>query len=519
MRKNKLKVLAMVMVVLSVFMLSACGKNSKSTSSVSSGSEYTYEGSLKLTGLDEEFEVAYNDIYAMETVTEHMKNLTSAGELKEVDVTGVKLDDILASKNISQKDFEVIRLIAGDGYSIDVPADIISQKDIVLAFEFDGKPLEDKAKPMRAAINDVRTMYWVSNLKEINFSKKGNSGAEASSGSNKVIFLETAMKSLEEHDYTYYEKTDKAVKVDDLFKAYIPTASSDVNFVAADGFEKSEKIDVLLQGYIKNSGEDVPLFLSPDLPKGMQVKNILALSCADTSFVSAAHSIETLTSKEVQGAKGAALEEVAKVGNLKADSYLITAADGYNVEITSEDLSKGILYKNNDGLYAVKFSEDLPKSTNIKDIISIEVSKGEKAVEGDKNNETASKTWEITFEGLSDGSFVLGNEKAESKLTLVSIKATKKSKSGEEFVQAWDGYKVLDVLKFLHVEDFKALKVVASDGYEMELTKDEIDDDSILGVSVDGEKLSDDTNLVQFVSKGLPSNKWVKGVSKIIVVQ
>lgn len=525
MTKVKMRIIAMLMVVLSVFMLSGCGKNSVKTSGDKASGKHTYEGSLKLTGLDEEFEVAYNEIYAMETITEHMKNITSDGEVKEVDVTGVKLDDILTSKNISQKDFETIRLIAGDGYSIDVPKDIIAEKDIVLAFEFDGQPLEEKVMPLRAAINDVRSMYWTSNLVEINFVKSDGSGGNAVSSGKKIVFIETAKKSLEEQEYTYYESADKAIKVDDLFKEYIPKASSDVNFVAADGFEKSEELDVLLKGFIKTTGEDIPLFLSPDLPKGMQVKNILSLSCGDTSFISVANSLKNFTSRDVKNKTGAAIDEVVKAGNLNADSYIFTSSDGYSVEISNKDLDKGIIYEDKGGVYSVKFSEELPKSTNVKDVISVEVGKGENiiAAEGSSDSKadvkSDSKAWEITFEGLSDGSFVLGNDKAKSKLSLVSIKATKKTKSGEEKVQAWDGYKVTDALAFLHVEDFKSIKVVAVDGYETEFTKDEVDDTMILGITVDGENLSEDTNLVQLVSKNVPSNKWIKGVGKIIVNQ
>lgn len=518
MRKAKMRIIAMLMIILSVFMLSGC---TKKTSSDKASGKYTYEGSLKLTGLDEEFEVAFNDLYAMETVTKDMTNLTSDGEVKKVNVTGVKLNDILASKNISQKDFETIRLIAGDGYSIDVPKDIISEKDIVLAFEFDGQSLEKNVQPIRAAIDDVRSMYWTSNLVKINFVKNEGSDENAASSGKKIIFIETAKKSLEEQEYTYYESADKAIKVDDLFKKYIPKATSDVNFVAADGFEKSEESDILLQGFIKTTGKDIPLFSSPELPKGMQVKNILSLTCGDTSFLSAANSLKNFTSRDVKNKTGAAIDEVIKAGNLKADSYIFTSSDGYNVEISKKDLDKGIIYEDKDGVYSVKFSEELPKSTNVKDVISVEVGKGENmiAAEGSSDSKSDAKPWEITFEGLSDGSFVLGNDKAKSKLSLVSVKATKKSKSGEESIQAWDGYKVVDALEFLHVKDFKSIKVVAIDGYESEFTKDQVDDTMILGVTVDGENLSKETNLVQLVSKNLASTKWIKGVGKIIVNQ
>jgi hypothetical protein len=389
MKNNKIKIMVVLMLIVSMCALAACGNNSKNTSKDVSNEKNTYEGNLKITGLDEEFEVPFNEIYSMETVTEKMKNLTSSGELNEVEVTGVKLNDILAKKEISQKDFKNIRLIAGDGYSIDVTSDILTEKDIVLAFKFDGQPLEEKSQPIRAAINDVRSMYWVSNLMEINLQPKSNESSDETSKEastiKKIVFIEPASNTLQKEDYTYYETVDKAIKAEELLKAFAGTTSDDVHFVAADGFEKSEILDVLKQGYIKITGEYAPLFLSPDLPKGMHVKEILSVSCGDTSFVSAAHSINTYTKREAKKQEGIAIDEVINASNLKGDFYIFKSTDGYSTEISKADLAYGILFEREPGIYQVKFSEELPKSTNVKDVISIEIGNGENVVKSTSN--------------------------------------------------------------------------------------------------------------------------------------
>lgn len=300
-------------------------------------------------------------------------------------------------------------------------------------------------------------------------------------------------------------------------------------FVATDEFEKSETLEILNQGYIKTTGENAPLFISPDLPKGMQVKNILTLSCGDTTIISAASAINTLTSKTIIEQEGAALDEVIAASGLVGDYYVFTAADGYSVEVTKASLNEGILYEREPGVYQVKFSDVLDKSTSVKDILSIEIGTGENVVlstldGAESANEEvvptadqATTAWTITFDGLSDGSFELSSDKANSKFDLVTIEATKVKKDGSEELQTWQGYKLLDALNWLHVEDYTALTVVAGDGYEIELTKDMIDDETILGINVNGEMLTDETNLVQLVVKNQPGNTWMKDVAQIIV--
>ncbi len=73
------------------------------------------------------------------------------------------------------------------------------------------------------------------------------------------------------------------------------------------------------------------------------------------------------------------------------------------------------------------------------------------------------------------------------------------------------------MLSFLKVKEFNALVITASDGFEIELSKEQIDDETILAVVKNGEPLTDTDNLVQLVQNTEFSSSWVKGVSKITV--
>ncbi|MBS7526901.1 hypothetical protein KHM83_09445 [Fusibacter paucivorans] len=491
-----------------------------------------YEGSLKFTGMAEPFEVAYDDIYAMPFVETSVHSVSSSGEEADNTVKGVLLETILAEHGMSQKDFSTIRLIAGDGYAIDVTADLLNNKDIVLAYEFDGAALEEKEMPLRAAIDDVRSMYYVSNLVEIAAISEGVEAMESVPA--RMVMLETAYASgIETEPFTYYESEDKSVLMSDLVDAYVSEGKGNPAFKANDGFEKSEDYDVVYNGYLKITGEDAPLFTGKDLPKGMNVKSVMTLGVGDTTFISVGSALAygqmNGTVGDVEGIK---LIDALTAAGIEGDLFKFSDNTGYEVEITKEELASGILRLSDDGTAAAKFDESMPKKYNVKHLLTIEAVAGEATMEAADVSETTDTAnvstegtdgdaavelpeWTVTFDGLSDGSFDLTSEKAARKLTLISLH-TEHTKNDEKKPNDWEGYRVLEMLEFLHVEDFSALVITAGDGYEVELPKDQIDEDTILAVIKNGEPVKAD-NLVQLVQNTEFSTTWVKGVVKITV--
>ncbi len=427
-----------LILMLCVLSITGCKKSDTGTSNPTDNDMNTnkkglsYEGELIFSGLENEFKVPYNDIFKMDSVTTEVKHISSSGEESVDKVTGVILDTILKEKKgISQKDFSLIRFIAGDGYAIDVTSDILKEKDIILAYKFNGDYLDEKKQPLRVAINDVRSLYFVSNLATIEFVKESSTSMSSDSNSpQKVIILETATHHLESDIYTYYESEDQAIKVADLWNTYVKQEVNVVKFMASDGFEKSEDVDVLKQGYIKTTGKDIPLFTAPDLPKGMHVKYILTLTAGDTIFASAFQGIESLEKRTINEKMGVALDVFMDKVGLDSAYYVFTSSDGYQVELSKKSLNKGIIYLDNSSQYKVIFDESLPKSASIKDILSIEASEGTNAVDGaahtedDKNDNKAPDnniSWTIMVDGLSDGSFDFTSDTAERKLERVQL--------------------------------------------------------------------------------------------------
>ncbi len=513
------KLSQVLLILLVVFSLAACTETESADPSPSGS--ISYEGNLVITNGDETIEVAYNDLYQMEAETLDMIGISSSGEETNYNFTGVKLNDVLADYDLTQEGFAFIRLEAGDGYAIDVPSEIAANKDIWLAYKSDGEVLEEKKMPLRSAIEGERSMYYVSNLTNIYLME--SSSSDSSTGLEKIVFLDTAANVLTLEDYTYYESVDRALKASELLEAYSDSSAESVEFMATDDFEKTEMLDVISQGYIKMTGENSPLFLAPDLPKGMHTKYILTMDAKDVVFVSLESAFEYFESSQVGEYTGVAIKDILSLVELEAEAYTLEAADGYSVEVPHDDIIQGIIQKDED-IFRVRVPEELPKNYNLKDILSIAPigvqaasNEDDSNVEQDDTGDVAlSSTWEVEVSGLEDGSFVMTSDRANSKLDLVTVE-TSVIKDDETVEQTWQGYKVLDVLEFLKVEDFNSLEFIAGDGFSVEITAEEIDDNSILAVIEDGQELTEPDNLVRLVLDTQFSSNWIKGVSKIVI--
>ena len=368
--KNKVRALQFLALLLVLLLVAASCSAPAENGSEAQEQPSSQEGEkIVISGLEStDIEVTVEEIKGLDSVTVDATSVNSSGQENQYTVTGVLFDDLLKKYGKSQADLTGIRLVAGDGYSIEVPPEVLQNRDLILAHTIDGKPLDERTRPIRAVIPEERSMYWIRNLVKIEVLE---SAPKADVG--RVFILETLMSQANAEDYTYYESTDKAVRVEELLGLLgLENLPDTASFVAADGFEKNEQLDVLSKGYIKFTGEDAPLFLSPDLPKGMYIKNIYLCTIGDVALVSQQMAAEVLGTKEVEDKEGVDLKELINgAGLADADKYLLTAADGYTVEILREDREKGVVFNNSKGQITT-FFEGLPKSTQVKDIFSIE---------------------------------------------------------------------------------------------------------------------------------------------------
>lgn len=317
-----------------------------------------------------DIKVTMDEIKKMKLVNKDSISISSSGEETEQNVIGGLLEELLEKHGVSQTEVSSIRVTAVDGYSMEIPPEIFKNRDIILAHEIDGEPLFEENKPIRIIIPEERAMYWVRGVSMIEVAEGETAAGEQV---EKVLIFDSAISNLDKQDYEHYESKDKAIKISDLLNEFVPEGEEQVSIKAADGFQRNETKETFKSAFIKITGKESPMFLSPDLPKGMHVKSILWFSSEKVAFLTMDKALETY-SKSTQGdIEGISLKEALEdIGLKKGDTYIFTASDEYSVEISKDDINKGMLYKMDDGSTRVNF-EGLDKSTTVKNLLSIEI--------------------------------------------------------------------------------------------------------------------------------------------------
>jgi hypothetical protein len=300
-------------------------------------------------------------------VERDVESVNSSGDVTPYTVKGALFSDVLNDMELIQMELDAIRLVAGDGYSIEVGQEVLASREIILAYEVDGEPLFEDSRPIRIIIPEERAMYWVRNLVKIEILQ-----TEAPVEVSEIYVIETAAADLEQQEYLSDSEIQQAVATTDLVSwtdANVPS----VRLLSVDGLAKNETWENFSKGVIMLTGADAPAFVGEDLPKGMHVKEILWLAADHRGFVSAANVQKKFSSVTVDGNTGISLSEVlAGIGFIEDTGILLTASDGYSVSITREDVSKGIIYLNDEGKACVIF-DGLPRNTSVKAILKISV--------------------------------------------------------------------------------------------------------------------------------------------------
>ncbi|MDY6827279.1 MAG: molybdopterin-dependent oxidoreductase [Bacillota bacterium] len=231
-----------------------------------------YSQSIVISGLPSgEITVTVGEIMEMPAESNEAMSISSSGEETVTTYKGVLLDKILERHDAGSVDYTALRLLALDGYSIEVPPEILESSPVILAYELDGKLLEGKDQPLRVVIPDVRSMYWAKGLSQIELISD-----EGKSSINKIFILEDLLGGLQVTD-------DMNVDVAELLGL---EEESRITIMAADGLIKTETLAVdEHQYFIQLAGEDSPLFYSPELPRTMYVKQVAVIMHGDRAFL------------------------------------------------------------------------------------------------------------------------------------------------------------------------------------------------------------------------------------------
>ena len=369
--QTTVKRLSLFLLVL-IIMLTLVGCGGGKTDTATSKTAIPDDGQeILITGLsDNDYKITVGDLKKLPAVTKRARATRADGETVKVKATGPLLEDVLQQEGKSVKDYSTIRFTARDGYSIAVPPDVLKSREIILAYHIDGKPLDAENEPVRVVIPGERAMYWMRMLDRIDL----ESGAEQMP-ITKVVFLETAVKTLPQEDYQHFDSIDKAIKTKDLIDSYAETDKVKNVFIkASDGLHKNETKSNFLSAYIKITGKEVPKFLAPHLPQGMHVRDVLYINYGETSFLSYSQGQKVLSLQTLDGQSGIALSDVIKqTGLSRAAKYKFSSLDSQSLELAVNELGTGLIYQNSQGVLAFSCPGAADKSLD--NLLSIECMK------------------------------------------------------------------------------------------------------------------------------------------------
>jgi DMSO/TMAO reductase YedYZ molybdopterin-dependent catalytic subunit len=317
--KNK-TILVLAVLLAAACILGACGAPEQAAPSASGEN-------VVITGLDKgDIALTIGDIKAAKTFSGKVEGADSAGKPVKYDIKGAYFGDILEKNGYKQQDLAGIRIVASDGYSIEVPHDILAARDVIFAYEMDGKALDKDNAPMRVFIPNERAMYWVRMASKIEVLAE-----EAADTVNGIFLMESLYSPADYADYEFIGQKYKTLDTKKILSDNPGSGGDVVLITGADGLLKNETLENFYKGAINMTGEDTPEFFSNTLPSGMFVKNLMLIKYGGNAFAFAAKALEKDKSLTLKG-----LLDLCKMA--KAESYTLKFKDGGTKTIPAAEL-------------------------------------------------------------------------------------------------------------------------------------------------------------------------------------
>ncbi len=319
------------------------GANPKEYGYVATG-EVADEQMITIKGISEEdVVISGEEIKAYTAESVDAVSVDASGDEKPTSAKGVYLETLLAEHGTSQKDYGSLIITATDGYAIEIPADVLAKRDILIAYEVNGEDVD-----LRSVVPEERAMYWVKFIETIELLNP-----KEVVETKEVLFQESLIveNELTIEDYKFEDSVDEAVTIEDILAA---TGRTDefVTFMGLDGWNKTEKWDLATNQYMKITGDDAPMFVGPDLPKGMLMKENLYMKLSDVCILSG-QMLEMKIGTDGSEMTISTILEVA--GLIEGENYELTLQEGSTVidRVTAETMAftitEGEIYVDIDG--------------------------------------------------------------------------------------------------------------------------------------------------------------------------
>jgi hypothetical protein len=514
-QKGDRKMIRKLMIVLCLTMLivalTGCSSQTADLATVGLAND----ANLEITGESTGINLTASDMQAREQLSFESTNVDSNGNIAQVAVTGFSLGALLEENGIALSEIASLNLIASDGYIMSVPAEYYTDEDVFILLSYEGEALEYP----RSCLPDQRAMYWVKDLIKIELVAGTPLGAE--SIVSQIDIFREGVTALEAQILNNRGFDVPAYSLKDYFEKYIGALpASPLKMIAMDGFEKTETADVFFENFVTYTAEtgeegDLPLYFSETISDGMRVKQLdFVISGNNAIYFGQEISVTDL---------------FEAVGMGSADSYSFIASDGFETVVPFDAIEYGEVFVDADeGFMRASFDGydwgDTKGGGKVKYLISI------KAIGEVSTPETFSEESETQDAGQSAEETLLKCFIGENKSTIseadflalpqIEKTLTKTNSKGETTTGNYKGVHWSEIAKFIGADLLSSIVLVASDGYEVTLTSDILnDEDSLFAYYHDGVNIeSEGDGRIWFcASENFTANNWVKYVEKLVV--
>ncbi len=328
------------------------------------GAALADDATLQITGGGIDITYDAEQLGELKAETFTAENVSSSGEVDEVEIVAIPLSSILSEQGVDMADVKSVQLEASDGYVMSAPASEFAEKDVYIVLTENGEALDYP----RSAIPDARAMYWVKYLNKIVIETD-----EASSGSievgpiEKVSIFREGVASIKSKEVSDGDDSYDAFSNSDYFETVVTELpKDDVVMIAEDGLQRTEPADIFNSAFvtIDEDADDTPLYYSDTLKDGMKVKE-LKYAVIGTNAVYYGDGIDLAT-----------LFEELDVAD--AEEYTFIAADGFEVTVPKAAIESGKLVSE-DGVIKTDFGDydtsSLPGKGVVKNLVEITTAK------------------------------------------------------------------------------------------------------------------------------------------------
>ncbi len=506
--KRKLSIILLVLIF--ALALPACTQQAEpATVPVNEGLSADAVLEISGEGLDITLSAADMQARTLETIT--CDHIDSNGDVTQVTVTGFSLDALLKENGTSLSDTASLNLIGSDGYIMSAPAAEYEGNDVYILLKYEG---DDLAYP-RSCIPDKRAMYWVRDLAKIEITIGDASSSAAAVVDHIEIFREgvTALNAQSLNNQGY-DVTSYSLK--DYFEKYAGTLPTDpLTMIARDGFSKTETSEVFFQNYVtleaeEGEEEDLPLYFSETISDGMRVKQLDYVLSGSTAIYF--------------GSEITVPELFEAVGMGAAESYSFIASDGFETIVPADAIEYGVIYTDDeDGFIRASFEGydwgDTKGGGKVKYLVSIQANGLVDATSASDTDAAAQNDVTLLKCFVGDQKVIL-TESDFLALPQIEKTLTKTNSKGETTTGVYAGVHWTEIAKLIGADAASDVVLVASDGYEMNITADMLNDpDSLFALYQDGEYIqSEDDGRIWFcASENFTANNWVKYITKIVI--